>query len=128
MQNQFAKNGDASKRLVVKMDVEGAEWDSLLHAPDETLQRIDQLAIELHYINEARFLKVVQRLKQFFHIAYLHFNNWSCAEGLDPFPAWAYEVLFVSKRLAAVDATQARPPVHPAAARNNRMWRDCQVD
>jgi len=23
----------------------------------------------------------------------------ACVEGLDPFPTWAYEVLFVSKRL-----------------------------
>ena len=35
VQNQLAKNGDANKRLVVKMDVEGAEWNSLLHASDE---------------------------------------------------------------------------------------------
>ena len=91
MQNQFAKNGDANKRLVMKMDVEGAEWDSLLHASDTTLDNIDQLAIELHYINDERFVRTVLRLKQFFHVAHLHFNNVSCADGLDPFPAWAYQ-------------------------------------
>lgn len=32
MLRQVAKNGDTGKRLVVKMDVEGSEWDSLLEA------------------------------------------------------------------------------------------------
>ena len=88
LQNQLAKNGDANRRVVVKMDVEGAEWDSLLHAPDETLARIDQLAIEFHYTDEERFVKTVRRLKQFFNVAHLHFNNFACDPGLWPFPSW----------------------------------------
>lgn len=127
MQNQFAKNGDQNKRLVVKMDIEAAEWDSFLHASDATLERIDQLAIEFHQIDEERFVKVVQRLRQFFHVAHLHFNNQTCAPGLDPFPAWAYEVLFVSKRIGVVDATQELPRVHPLDAANNPARPDCQV-
>jgi hypothetical protein len=126
MENQFARNGDASKRLVVKMDVEGAEWDSLLHASDATLDRIDQLAIELHYINEERFVKALQRLQQFFHVAHLHFNNVSCAEGLAPFPTWAYEVLFVNKRIAIVDQTRSVTLPHPLDALNNPRMPDCQ--
>ena len=38
LQNQITKNGDARKRLVVKMDVEGSEWDSILQAPDAVLE------------------------------------------------------------------------------------------
>ena len=128
MQNQLAKNGDATKRLVVKMDVEGAEWDSLLHAPDATLDRIDQLAIEFHYINDQRYVQTVQRLKQFFYVAHLHFNNWSCARGLDPFPGWAFEVLLVNKRIGVPDPGQPAPPLSALAARNRRFWPDCQLE
>jgi hypothetical protein len=128
MQNQLAKNGDAAKRLLVKMDVEGAEWDSLLHAPDATLDRIDQLAIEFHYINEERYVETVQRLKQFFYVAHLHVNNWSCARGLDPFPGWAFEVLLVNKRIGVLDPGQPAPPLSALAARNRRFWPDCQVE
>jgi hypothetical protein len=46
LENQFGSNGDSSKRIVLKMDVEGAEWDSLLTAPDSVLGQIDQLAVE----------------------------------------------------------------------------------
>jgi hypothetical protein len=127
MENQFAKNGDAAKRLVVKMDIEGAEWDTLLHASDATLETIDQLAIEFHFMNEERFVSVFQRLHQFFYVAHLHFNNYSCTRGLEPFPAWAYELLLVSKRIGVVDTTKGPPPVSELAARNLFIWPDCQA-
>jgi hypothetical protein len=126
MESQFTRNGDANKRLVVKMDVEGAEWDSLLHASDETLDRFDQLAIELHFMNEPRHIEVVKRLKQFFHIAHLHFNNHACAEGIEPFPAWAYEVLFVNKRVGIVDETRRWSGAHPLATPADPRRADCQ--
>ena len=125
MQNQFAKNGHAGRSLVVKMDVEGAEWDSLLHAPDSTLQAIDQLAIEFHFVNEDRFVKTLQRLKQFFHVAHLHYNNVSCVEGLDPFPVWAYEALLVNKRIGIVDEARAVSLPHPLDALNNPALPQC---
>jgi hypothetical protein len=125
--NQFAKNGDSSKRIVMKIDVEGAEWDSFLAVPDETLQQIDQLAVEFHGVHEGKSVAVVQRLKKFFEVVHVHYNNASCIGGMEPFPSWAYEVLFVSKRLAVVDAS-AKPVAHsPLDARNISVFRDCQA-
>jgi hypothetical protein len=126
MQEQVARNGDTGRRLVVKMDVEGAEWDSLLNAPDAILQAIDQMAIEFHFLDEDRFVTTLRRLKQFFHVAHLHFNNFACAEGLDPFPVWAYEVLLVNKRIGIVDETRSVTLPHPHDAPNNPTVPDCQ--
>jgi hypothetical protein len=126
IRNQIAKNGDAAKRIVLKIDVEGAEWDSFLAAPDETLQQIDQMAVEFHQVQDEKYLHVVQRLKQFFEIAHIHFNNASCIGGLEPFPTWAYEVLFVSKRLAVVDPAGKAGGLHPLDAPNNPSFADCQ--
>jgi len=123
--NQLAKNGDRAKRIVLKIDVEGAEWDSLLAVPDEILERIDQLAVEFHWVDDPKYPNVVHRLKQFFEIAHLHFNNNGCREDLDPFPTWAYEVLFVNKRLAVVDPTRQAGGLHPLDARNNPSLPDC---
>jgi len=39
LQRQIERNGDTGKRLLVKMDVEGAEWDALISAPDSVLER-----------------------------------------------------------------------------------------
>jgi hypothetical protein len=134
VRNQFAKNGDRSRRIVLKIDVEGAEWDALLSLPDETLKQIDQMAVEFHWTEDAEFrwvqpdkyLSVVRRLRQFFEVAHVHFNNSSCIGDLKPFPAWAYEVLFVSKRLAVVDPSRRAGGLHPADAPNNASLRDCQ--
>jgi hypothetical protein len=43
---QIAKNGDAGKTLVVKIDIEGAELPSLAATSDRVLDRFDQLAME----------------------------------------------------------------------------------
>ena len=133
IEKQFAKNGDTAKRIALKIDVEGAEWDSLLSTPDEVLQQIDQMAVEFHWerdqsrwIQQERYARLVRRLREFFEIAHLHFNNASCSPGLEPFPAWAYEVLFVSKRLAVVDASRQVAGLHPLDAPNNPAFEDCQ--
>jgi hypothetical protein len=124
--SQFARNGDASKRIVMKIDVEGAEWDSFLNAPDEVLQRIDQLAVEFHFVEEAKYIEVVRKLKKHFHVAHLHFNNWSCRPNLEPFPAFAYEVLFVNKQIGVVEPGGKWPGLAPMDAPNNPKTPDCQ--
>ena len=126
-ERQFVKNGDGGRRLVVKMDVESAEWDTLAHASDAALDRIDQLAIELHGVDEpGRNLVVIRRLKQFFYVASLHFNNYSCQKDIAPFPAWAYDVLFVNKRIGIPAAAgPAGAPLSQLAA-NDPHRSDCQ--
>jgi hypothetical protein len=125
LERHLARNGDTASRVVVKMDIEGAEWDSLFHAPSAVLERIDQLDIEFHGVGLERHLAVVRRLKEFFHVANVHFTNFACGPRLDPFPAWAYEVLFVSKRIAS--AGGPRPPgPHPLDAPNLPGAPDCQ--
>ena len=124
--NQFARNGDSAKQIAMKIDVEGAEWDSFLFAPDEVFDRIDQMAVEFHGVQDEKYQAVVRRLKEFFHIAHIHFNNFACVEGLDPFPTWAYEVLFVNKRLGVVDPSGTAGGLQPLDAPNNPVFADCQ--
>jgi hypothetical protein len=126
LESQVRQNGDAGKRLVVKMDVEGAEWESFVSASDDILQRIDQMAVEFHGFDEERCLRAMLRLKHFFYVANVHWNNYACDTGKAPFPSWAYEILFVNKRIGVPDP--ARQVVrssfdHP----NNPEWQDCQV-
>lgn len=123
---QMRANGDGGKRVVLKIDVEGAEWESLLKTPDEVLQRIDQMAVEFHKVEDEKFVQVLGRLKTHFHVAHLHFNNWSCAPNLKPFPAWAYEVLFVSKRLGVPASPGTGVGLTPVDAPNNPNAPDCQ--
>lgn len=123
---QLQKNGDAANHIVMKMDVEGAEWESLPALTDDALNRIDQLVMELHGVKEQKYVDVVKRLKQFFYVAHLHINNFSCEPGHEPFGGWAYEVLFVSKRLATIDPSRKEVGEVPGVAKNHPNAPDCQ--
>ena len=126
LSSQFARNGDAATSLVMKIDVEGAEWDAFLLAPDSTLSQIDQLDVEFHHVDDPKYVETIRRLKQFFHIAHVHYNNFSCDGSLAPFPSWAFEVLLVNKRLATSDGSPA-PVANAVDAPNNAAAADCQV-
>lgn len=124
---QIRKNGDAGRHLAVKIDVEGAELDSLLATPDRVLDRIDQLAMELHG-TDRKYLKLVRKLKRLFHPVHLHFNNQACTGRFKPFPAFAYQVLFVNKRIGIPDPSSPMPSLpHPLDARDYAFGRDCQT-
>lgn len=123
---QFEKNGDGTHHVVMKMDVEGAEWESLPALTDEALNRIDQLVMELHGVKEQKYVDVVKRLKKFFHVASVHVNNFSCEPGHEPFGGWAYEVLFVNKNLAHIDPSRTEPGEIPGLAKNHPTAPDCQ--
>lgn len=123
---QITKNGDRNRRLVLKIDVEGAEWDSFVLAPDWVFEQIDQLVVEFHGVESDRFIAAVRRLTDFFHVAHVHFNNYSCDPALAPFPASAYEVLFVNKKVGVLDPTGTPESPHPLDAPNNPNAPDCQ--
>lgn len=125
--NQIRKNGDEGKTLVVKMDVEGAELDSLAAAPDELLDKIDQLVMELHAADD-RYLALVKRLKRTFVPVHLHFNNSRCTTQFKPFPSFVYEVSFVNRRLAVVDPNVPKPALpRPLDEQNTLFHVDCQT-
>lgn len=125
--NQIGKNGDAGKTLVVKMDVEGAELDSLLATPDAILNTFDQLVIELHRADR-QFLDLVRKLKRLFHVVHLHYNNSVCTTQWKPFPSPVYEVSFVNKRIGIPDPAGPTPVLpNVLDAQNNLFRQDCQT-
>jgi hypothetical protein len=127
LQSHIARNGDAGKRLIVKIDIEGAEWDSLLATPDEVLDRIDQMPIEFHKVDTPKTLELVRRLKTRFYPVALHFNNHACGDRAAPLPAWAFQVLWVNKRIGKLDQKAPFPaPASGLETPDNPQWPDCQ--
>jgi hypothetical protein len=125
---QVAANGDAGKPILIKMDVEGAEWQSLLAASDEVLDRFVQLPMELHLrgADESTFLELVRRLKRHFYLVNLHFNNWSCSSDSAPLPAPAFQVLWVNKRVGVLGTDRTPVTTSPLNAPDNPDGADCQ--
>lgn len=62
-----------SESIILKMDVEGAEWKSLKNAD---LSRVSQLIIEFHSMHTADW-NLIKRLNQQFYLVNIHGNNHS---------------------------------------------------
>ncbi len=128
MENQIRKNGDTGRRLIIKMDIEGGEWDSLLAAPDELLASIPQITMEMHGFDDPKIVEVLRKLKRNFYLVNLHFNNWSCTPKAAPLPAWAYQTHWVNKRIGVLDIAAPFPaPMSSLNAPDSPTWPDCQL-
>lgn len=75
--------------MILKMDVEGAEYESLLAVSDETLLRFDQIVLELHHLKllgqpraRRRFTRLLKKLNRAFTIFHVHANNHAGYNGL----------------------------------------------
>jgi hypothetical protein len=71
LENQMRKNGDppeSGRRVIIKMDIEGAEWDALLATSDEFFSSIPQIAMEMHGYNDPKILEVLRKLKRNFYL------------------------------------------------------------
>jgi hypothetical protein len=109
------------------MDIEGAEWKSILATPDEILATFDQLPMELHGTSDPLFVEAVEKLKRNFYLVHLHFNNWDCRPELAPFAAGAFQVLFVNKRVGILGTPESGDGSGRAFdAPDNPKGPDCQ--
>jgi hypothetical protein len=124
--NQITKNGDSGKSILLKIDVEGAEWDSLMATPDAVLDRIVQMPMELHGVNDQRFVDTIQKLKRTFYVVNLNYNNWACTADAAPLLSTAYQVLLVNKRVGVLDPSVTPPaPLSPLNAPDNARQPEC---
>jgi hypothetical protein len=127
---QIARNGDSGKAMLVKVDVEGAEWESLLATPDAVLDTFVQMPMELHLRgspDESRLPALVRRLKNKFHLVNLHFNNFACNGADEPLPAKAFQTLWVNKRVGILDPDAPSPtPPHSLNAPDEPNWPECR--
>ena len=64
------------RQTIVKIDIEGGEWDLLREASDVArLAEAPVLILEFHDTRRPEFLKVVSMIKEFFWIAHIHGNT-----------------------------------------------------
>jgi hypothetical protein len=129
LENQIRKNGQPAQHVIVKMDIEGGEWDALLSTPDDLLDAVPQITMEMHGYDDPKIVDVLRKLKRHFYLVNLHFNNWSCTPRAAPLPAWAYQTHWVSKRIGIVDPTAPVPaPMSGLNAPDSPTRPDCQLN
>ena len=121
-----ARRGDPARWVLLKMDIEGAEYDSLA-AAEGRLGRVSALAIEFHELGRSwqRFEAAMRLLARDFVIAHVHGNNClGYVPGADV--PETLEVTLVHRELApgALPVASARYPLAGLDRPNDRRRPD----
>jgi hypothetical protein len=78
--NHLARVGALAKRVFLKIDIEGAEWDAFADVPDELWGNVQGVVIELHDLhlreNHPRMLTFLRKLNQHFTLYHVNGNNF----------------------------------------------------
>lgn len=84
LETLMKENGDVGGRnLILKMDVEGAEWEFLEHTSSELLAGFRQIAFELHDVTDMsndKVMPMLRKLSETHTPVWLHANNYCSAE------------------------------------------------
>lgn len=80
LEDMLKNNGHSEKNgMVLKMDIEGAEWDVLDMLSEETIKKFDQIIMELHGLlnigNADKILRVLEKLNKSHEVIHIHGNN-----------------------------------------------------
>lgn len=87
----LAENGHTDKsNMILKMDVEGAEWKFLKTVFAETLNRFDQMLFEFHQLTRPKtqiemnnVISCIEKINQTHSLVHLHANNYGTFLVLD---------------------------------------------
>ena len=124
IESHINENSDSGKRLLLQMDVEGAEWDTLIHTPNSVLGLFDQIVIEVHglasdvsdALNEGGVykvsidnkIKVLKKINALFYLYHVHANTYGGLYYINWFKVPdILELTFVNKK-AVKDAEHSK--------------------
>jgi hypothetical protein len=100
-------------RLILKIDIEGAEWEAFDAATVEDLRRFAQVVGEFHgFCNAAddvwreRAIRTIRKLHSIFEVVHVHGNNWSPLQVIAnvPFPE-VIEITFANRSMYQFEDT-----------------------
>jgi hypothetical protein len=102
LENHIKRFVPDGANFVLKMDVEGAEWDVLRTAD---LSRVSQLIVEFHE-PRGEYSDVIQKINEMFHLVHIHGNNchnqpWMYIDRVHVMPRYL-ECTYVRKDLVTV--------------------------
>ena len=80
LQEILNDNGHSNEKdMILKMDVEGSEWDSLNELSEDFLKKFKYITLELHLGNKPSELEikinVLKKLSKFHQVIFIRFNN-----------------------------------------------------
>ncbi|MBC6404139.1 MAG: FkbM family methyltransferase [Rhodospirillales bacterium] len=134
LEHHIAENGHTDGDMILKMDVEGAEWDVLRTIDPAVLTRFEQIIMELHriwHLDRPEFYQcfcpAMEKLREHFHLFHVHANNAGPIRSLSDLPvASPLEISLLRKDLSATAPWQTIIPSALDAA-NSRAARPDHV-
>ena len=107
IESHLNENGDTGKRLLLKMDVEGGEWDALIHTPSSVIGLFDQIVIEVHGLGTDlseswldKKIKVIRKVNELFYLYHVHANNYTGVYHINWYKVPdTLELTFINKKL-----------------------------
>lgn len=84
LETLIAENGhNQVDGMVLKMDIEGYEWDLLMNCDANVLRKFDQITMEVHGLNDLnnskKIIKAFKKLVLDFNVIHIHGNNYRYA-------------------------------------------------
>lgn len=86
LENIIYRNGHVNKNgMVLKMDVEGAEYGFMKMVSDSTLNQFDQIVLELHNLHSRPrdAIDLLHRIDKLFGLIHIHVNNYASVIMID---------------------------------------------
>ena len=116
------------KHMILKMDIEGAEWECFANLDNKYMEQFDQIVLELHNMNDMSrselMEKALNRLNASHQLVHIHGNNcvpYQMAEGM-VMPG-VIECTYIKKDVCEfVDEARIFPDELDCA--NNALWPD----
>lgn len=126
LQDAILKASEGCERIIVKMDIEGHEWEALLSTPDEVLARCSQIVCELHAFHDLTLdhyyttvRKTLEKMAALFGVVHVHSNNFGSIIALGNVPFFqTLEISFANRRDFQLGACEEVFPT-PLDAPNN---------
>ena len=119
--------------MILKMDVEGAEWDFLRHVDPDLLSKFDQVVLELHWLlnfeASETILSCLEKLNQTHQVVHVHANN--CNNQLlveNKGFANVLEITCVNRKNHEFQFESSCELPHRLDMPNNVMYRDISLD
>jgi FkbM family methyltransferase len=141
VENQHTHNFN----MILKMDIEGHEYETILNCSENLFNHFDQLAIEVHDVvnshSEPQFLinvdnvekrwenklKLFSKLNKFYYLVHIHGNNYS-SQIIDGMPD-VLELLYIKKdKFSNPERRQDFFPIEGLDFPNNPALPDIKLD
>lgn len=115
--NHLTENGDCDRKVLLKVDVEGAEYEWLRHTNiSELANSVNGLIIEFHDVYDINLNGTLPRLQEYFNIIHLHSNNFGgIYNGIPVVP----EITFLNKNIPIGELFVGQLPLQGLDVRNN---------